>query len=49
MSNGGPFLGVDVGGTKVALRCENDREHGEDVHPWPASGTVEQDLEHLAR
>ena len=46
----GSFLGVDVGGTKVAVRVESDGEAGtlEASTPWPAGGRREQDLRRLA-
>ncbi|MFQ6143510.1 ROK family protein [Streptomyces seoulensis] len=44
------LLGVDIGGTKVALRAETD---GADAHEsaftWPASGRVADDLAALRR
>jgi kanosamine 6-kinase len=44
------YLGIDIGGSKVALRAE--REHGEvlyqTVYRWPRSGGSEADLRALA-
>jgi kanosamine 6-kinase len=43
------YLGVDVGGTKAALRVEaDDRPTDEIVIRWPAAGGVERDLALLA-
>ena len=42
------YLGIDIGGTKVALRAEQDgRPAYEASFTWPASGGVAQDLDAL--
>ncbi|MFD0205646.1 MULTISPECIES: ROK family protein [Saccharothrix] len=39
------YLGIDIGGTKVAARVEDDRETvGEWVFAWQPDGTVDHDL-----
>jgi len=44
------YLGIDIGGTKVALRYEDDlRVPREASHPWPDSEYAAQDLCLLAR
>ncbi|SDR33591.1 ROK family protein [Thermostaphylospora chromogena] len=42
------YLGIDVGGTKVALRAESAAGTRELRFAWAAAGTVEADLELLA-
>lgn len=42
------YLGIDVGGTKVALRAESAVGTRELAFAWPAAGPVEDDLDLLA-
>ncbi|MGI5183694.1 ROK family protein [Dactylosporangium sp. CA-152071] len=41
------LLGIDLGGTKVALRAVGDRGVHEDVFTWPVAGGLAADLEAL--
>jgi len=43
------LLGLDVGGTKVAVRVQGDGAATEHTMRWPARGTVHDDLDALGR
>ncbi|WP_326743297.1 ROK family protein [Streptomyces sp. NBC_01768] len=49
MENTVTYLGIDIGGTKVALRAENGTQSQEAVFPWPGpESTAHDDLAALA-
>ncbi|GGW98433.1 kanosamine kinase [Streptomyces lomondensis] len=49
MENTMTYLGIDIGGTKVALRAENGTRSQETVFPWPSpESTAHDDLAALA-
>ncbi|MFE4801374.1 ROK family protein [Streptomyces sp. NPDC056708] len=43
------FLGIDVGGTKVALQTDGGAQPRSAVFPWPQKSSAADDLEALAR
>lgn len=44
------YLGIDIGGTKVALRVEDDRRQAQDAaFRWPRFSSAEQDVATLTR
>ncbi|MFC9945008.1 ROK family protein [Streptomyces pratensis] len=43
------FLGIDVGGTKVALQTDSGTQSRSAVFPWPRTSSVADDLEALTR